>query len=119
MTELRWIEDLLASIDAMNAEKFVSFMTEDGEFRYGSSDPVIGKKAIEEYVGHFFGMFQGLRHRPIGSWSHPDAVFVQGEVTYIKHDGSDVTLPFLNCLKMRDDKIREYLIYIDPTPMAS
>jgi hypothetical protein len=90
---MRWIEDLFASIDEMDAEKF------------------------GEYVRQFFGMFKRLRHQLIGSWSHPDAIFIQGEVTYVKPDGSELTLPFLNCFKMRGDKIHEYLIYIDPTPL--
>jgi ketosteroid isomerase-like protein len=114
---MRWIEDLFASIDEMDAEKFVAFMTDDAQFRYGSNEPTVGKSAIGEYVRQFFGMFKRLRHQLIGSWSHPDAIFIQGEVTYVKPDGSELTLPFLNCFKMRGDKIHEYLIYIDPTPL--
>jgi hypothetical protein len=45
-------------------------------------------------------------------------VFVQGEVTYVKHDGSALTLPFVNCFKIRGEKIHEYLIYVDPTPLS-
>jgi hypothetical protein len=69
-------------------------------------------------VGQFFGMFKGLRHELLGSWTHPDVVLVRGEATYVKHDGSALTLPFLNCFKMRGEKIHEYLIYIDPTPLS-
>lgn len=118
VTTPSWIGDLLASIDGMDADKFVSFMTDDAKFRYGSNPPVAGKAAIREYVAQFFGMFKGMRHELVDSWSHPDAVFVQGDVTYVKHDGSELTLPFLNCFKMFGDKVQEYLIYIDPTPLA-
>ena len=118
MTRPSWIGDLLASIDRMEADKFASFLTDDAKFRYGSNPPVAGKAAIREYVAQFFGMFKGLRHELVDSWSHPDVVFVQGEVTYVNHDGSELTLPFLNCLKTCGDKVLEYLIYIDPTPLA-
>ena len=118
VTTPSWIGDLLASIDGMDADKFVSFMTDDAKFRYGSNPPVAGKAAIREYVAQFLGMFKGMRHELVGSWSHPDAVFVQGDVTYVTHDGSELTLPFLNCFKMFGDKVQEYLIYIDPTPLA-
>jgi hypothetical protein len=64
---MRWIEDLFASIDEMDAEKFVSFMTDDARLRYGSNKPTVGKSAIGEYVGQFFGMFKRLRHQLIGS----------------------------------------------------
>ena len=118
VTTPSWIGDLLASIDGMDADKFVSFVADDAEFRYGSNPPVAGRAAIRDYVAQFFAMFKGLRHRLLESWSYPDAVFVQGEVTYSKHDGSELTLPFLNCFKMRSGKVQEYLIYIDPTPLA-
>ncbi len=45
---MSWIEDLVASIDDMDAEKFVSFMTDDAQFRYGSNPPTVGKGAIQE-----------------------------------------------------------------------
>ncbi len=118
VTTPSWIGDLLASIDGMDADEFVSFVADNAKFRYGSNPPVAGRAAIREYVAQFFAMFRGLRHEPIGSWSHLDTVFVQGDVTYVKHDGSEHTLPFLNCFKMCDEKIQEYLIYIDPTPLA-
>lgn len=114
-----WIQKLMASIDAMDADTFVSFLTEDGQFRYGSNPPTVGKAAIRDGVVAIFSQFKQLQHRLVGTWAHPDAVFVQGEATYTKHDGSQVTMPFLNCLKMRGDKIHEYLIYIDPSPMAA
>ena len=112
------LNDLFASIDEMDAEKFVSFLTTDALFRYGSNPQVVGTDTIRDYVGQFFGMFKGLRHDLQGSWSHPDTVLVQGEVTYITHDGAEIALPFLNCFKMKGEKIAEYLVYIDPTPLA-
>ena len=113
-----WITDLLASIDGMDADTFVPYLTDDVVFRWGSNPPVSGRQAVREYVANFFTMFKALRHTPLGTWVHPDAVFLQGEVEYTRHDGSAVAVPFLNCFKMQGDKIREYLIYLDPTPLA-
>ena len=118
MTTEPWLNDLFAAIDEMDADRFVSFLSEDAKFRYGSNPQVVGREDIRAYVEQFFGMFDGLRHELYGSWSHPDAVFVQGEVTYITHEGKKIPLPFLNCFKMKDEKIGEYLIYIDPTLLA-
>jgi hypothetical protein len=109
---------LVSSIDGMDADKFASFMTKDGRFRYGSSEPVVGTEAIRAYVDQFFGMFKALRHELLGTWTYPDAVFVQGTVTYTSHEGAETTLPFVNCLKMRGTKVHEYLVYIDPTPLS-
>jgi ketosteroid isomerase-like protein len=114
-----WIEKLFASIDAMDADAFVSFVTDDAIFQYGSNLVLDGKPAIREGVAAFFSMYKALGHTLEGSWTHPDTVFVQGQVHYTQHDGSKVSVPFLNCFKMKGEKIREYLIYIDPTPLAA
>ena len=63
-------------------------------------------------------MFKGLAHTLEGTWTQPDVVFVQGLVHYTREDDSTITVPFCNCLKMDGNKIREYLIYIDPPPLA-
>jgi len=42
---------------------------------------------------------------------------LHGEVTYTRHDGSRVTLPFANVFRLRDDLISEYLIYADLAPL--
>jgi ketosteroid isomerase-like protein len=112
-----WISELFATIDNMDADKFASFVTEDAIFRYASNPPTVGKAQIREGVSQFFSMFQSIRHTIKGTWSHPDTVFVEGDVHYTRQDGSLVTLPFLNCFKMKSDKIHEYLIYIDPAPL--
>jgi ketosteroid isomerase-like protein len=113
-----WIDGLIASIDGMDADRFVSFLTGDAIFRYGSNPPVEGKGAVREAVAGVFSMFRALTHTLEGVWAHPDAVFVQGTVQYTMHDGSAVSLPFVDCFKMDGEKIREFLIYIDPTPLA-
>ena len=119
MSKLAWIDGLFASIDGMDADRFMSYLTDDPVFRYGSNPAVEGKAAVRGAVAGVFSMFRQLSHTIEGTWAHPDAVFVQGTVHYTRHDGSTISLPFLNGFKMRGEKIREYLIYIDPTPMAA
>lgn len=113
-----WIEGLFGSIDGMDADRFVSFLTNDAVFRYGSNPPVEGKAAVREAVAGVFSMFRALSHTIEGTWAHPDAVFVQGTVHYTLHSGATVPLPFVDCFKMQGEKIREFLVYIDPTPLA-
>ena len=119
MSKLAWIDGLFAAIDGMDADRFMSYLTADPVFRYGSNPPVEGKAAVREAVAGVFTMFHALSHTLVGTWAHPDAVFVQGTVQYTLHDGSTVALPFVDCFKMRGEKIREFLIYIDPTPLAA
>jgi len=34
-------------------------------------------------------------------------------------DGSEVTVPFVNVFRLVEDRIRDYLIHIDPAPLMS
>lgn len=112
------LSELLAAIDAQDAGEFASFLTEDVVFRYGSSAPVRGRQAVQDYVAGFFGSLDSLSHRLLAEWESGDAVICEGEATYTLPGGKDVTVPFVNVLGMENNKIKEYKIYVDPTPLA-
>lgn len=113
------LREIFGSIDAMDADAFVSFLTEDAVFRYGSQEAVEGRDAIREYVAQFFTMVRGLRHTLLDTWEGEERLAVRGEVTYQKLDGGEVTLPFVDVLRLSADGIRDYLVYIDPSPLMS
>ena len=113
------LTEIFKSIDEMDADTFVSFLSEDAVFRYGSQDAVEGKDAIREYVAHFFTMVRGLTHTLTDTWEGEGSLAVRGDVTYQKHDGGEVTIPFVDVMRFGDDGIREYLIHIDPAPLMS
>jgi ketosteroid isomerase-like protein len=109
---------MFQAVDAGDADAFVSYLTEDAVFRYGSQEAVRGRAAIRAHVAGFFETVRGLRHRVTDSWAGEGSVVCEGEVTYSGHDGSEVTLPFVNVLRLEGEQIREYLVYVDPTPLA-
>lgn len=119
MTQTRF-SGLFQAIDRMDAEAFVSFLTEDAVFVYGSQDPVEGREAVRAHVSGFFATLERLAHTIENEWAVEGAgvAFVQGSVTYGLPDKRSVSLPFLNLFRLRDDKIAEYRIYVDPTPLA-
>lgn len=112
-----WIGDLFASIDRRDASAFAGFLTEDATFRFGNQQPVHGRTAIADAVAAFFQHLAGVEHRVENTWDADDAVVVTGDVTYTRHDGSRVTVPFADVFKMRGRLVREYLIYIDISPL--
>lgn len=112
-----WLQKAFQTIDQMDVEGFVGFLTDDAMFRYGSADPVRGKDNIRSAVAGFFGSIKGLRHQLFDVWEINDAVICQGEVTYTRKDDKQVTLPFVDLFRMDDGRVREYLIYIDPGPL--
>jgi len=111
------VADLFASIDAMDTERFLCFIAEDGTFRFGSAPAVTGRDAIRGAVDGFFATLAGLRHVLHRVIDDGTALACEGEVTYTRHDGRQVTLPFANVFGLENGLISEYAIYIDIAPL--
>jgi len=108
---------LFASIDAMDTESFLSFIREDATFRFGSSPAVKGHAEIRTAVEGFFSSLAALRHDLRRIVADGDAVVCEGDVTYTRHDGSAITLPFANVFEIDDGLISLYRVYIDIGPL--
>ena len=114
-----WLESIGKSIDSLSADKFVEFLTDDCIFRFGNQPDVKGKIQTRNYVAGFFKMIGGSEHKVIDFWTREDSVVWQGEVLYTRLDGKKVTVQFANIFKMDGNLIKDYIIYIDNTPLFS
>lgn len=108
---------LFAAIDAKDAATFVSYLTEDAVFRFGSAPPVHGREAIREAVDAFFATIAGCRHTISNSLRSGSTLVCEGEVTYRRHDDSEITVPFADIFEYEGDLIAHYKIYIDISPV--
>lgn len=112
-----WVDQVFAAVDAGDAKRFAAVFTDDGQFRFGNTPAVVGRRAIESAVGGFFGSIRSCQHRLVRFWSAPGHCAMDGTVTYVRHDGRELTLPFANVFVMRGEQIAEYLVYVDLTPL--
>jgi len=119
MFDEKWWRELFACVDAKDTRRFLTYLHPDAMFRYGSTPPAIGHAAIGSAVGGFFDSIRSSTHRLGRSWQEHSSAICQGEVTYVRQDGAEVTLPFCNVLSVSGDKVARYEIYIDPTPLIS
>ena len=111
------IDELFRAIDSMDVNKFVTFLTEDAQFKFGNNPPVVGKEAIKKTVEEFFSSINSSSHKIINTWTHTDTVVCQGEVTYTRKDNSKVTIPFVNIFGLKENLVKDYQIYIDISPL--
>ena len=111
------LDKLFASIDGMDAEGFARFLTEDGTFRFGSAPPVTGRESVKAAVGGFFASIAALRHTLQRVITQANTIVVEGEVTYKRRDGSEITLPFCDVFEVSGGLISAYLIYMDIGPL--
>jgi ketosteroid isomerase-like protein len=110
---------LFDAIDAGDVEAFMEWLTDDCTFVYGSAEPVRGADAVRATVAGFLAGFTSVAHRVDATWEADGAAVTEGAVTYTGANGRVVTLPFCNVLHLAGDgRIRDYRIYVDPTPLG-
>jgi len=108
---------LFAAIDASDTERFLSFLTAEASFRFGSAPAVSGTEAIRAAVGGFFTTIGGCRHSIARTVMEGDVIICEGDVTYTRLDSSQITLPFTDIFEMSGELISTYKIYMDIGPL--
>lgn len=108
---------LFAAIDRKDAAAFVGYLTDDAVFRFGSAPAVQGKASIHTAVDGFFGTIAGCSHVVHNTISGGSTLVCEGEVTYSRHNGTEITLPFTDVFEYDGDQIAQYKIYMDVYPL--
>ena len=108
---------IFTAIDAKDGATFVSFLTEDAVFRFGSAPPVQGRDAIQAAVEGFFTTIEGCAHNITRTLGEDDTLVCEGVVTYTRHDGSEIALPFTDVFEYEGSLVAHYKIYIDIGPL--
>jgi limonene-1,2-epoxide hydrolase len=108
-----WWERVFAIVDAGDAGAFVDLLTPDARFRFGNASVIVGREAIHAATAGFFAAIASSRHQLLATWNGPGTAVCEGKVTYVRHDGSTVSVPFANVFELHGDKIAAYRIYID------
>jgi ketosteroid isomerase-like protein len=108
---------LFSAIDAKDTRRFLDYLTDDGSFRFGAAPPAVGKDAIRAAVDGFFSSIAGCAHVVPRFIAAGDVIMCEGEVTYTRHDSSQITLPFANVFEMDGELISNYKVYTDISPL--
>lgn len=108
------LEKLFDAIDTKDAARFAAFFTEHGVFRFGNLPEQKGRNAIMVFVSGFFESIDGLTHRVDESWEISNRLVCHGEVTYLRKDGRQLSVPFSNILRVsRGEGIIAYQVFVD------
>lgn len=110
---------IFKSIDQKDSQTFAAFLTDNAKFTFGNAPSVNGRSAIQQAVEGFFSSIKNLSHRLDNIWQVPNNIIVQGQVTYLRLDNKQVTIPFVDIFVMNGSLIKEYLIYIDISPLMT
>ncbi len=97
---------------------FFGFFTPETQFRMGNADIITGSDDIMAWVGQYLGSVAGMKHDILDEFYNDDTAALRVNVTYTMQSGASFTLPAVTRTKIRGDKVVEYLIYMDPSPVA-
>lgn len=109
----QWVDQLFHAIDCKDSKAFVTFLAPSCVFRFGNMAPVEGKENIETSVNGFFKSIKSLAHELTDVWDIPEGKVCHGRVTYTRNNGTVLTVPFANILKVKGRNITEYMIFAD------
>ncbi len=108
-----WLTGIFASIDAFDVDKLLTFLSPDCEFRFANAPSLYGHEAIRGMCANLFAALKGISHQELEAWMHPDATICSGRVTYVRHDNTELTVPFAVVFRLDGELVRQCLIYVD------
>lgn len=117
MSTDNFVKDMYGIVDAMSGAKLAELMTEGSVFRFANIPAVQGKEAVIGFLDNFFQSIKGIKHSEIEDWKTDNTRFATGNVTYTRHDDSELSVPFSVILKMQGDLINEYLVFVDTSEL--
>ncbi|MDV2996895.1 MAG: hypothetical protein N4J56_006600 [Chroococcidiopsis sp. SAG 2025] len=112
-----WVREYFVTVDKLNVDNIIANFVENGQFRFGNAEPVVGKEAIRDALVKFFSAIKAMHHENVGLWLGDSSAVFEAEVTYTRQDGTTVTLPCVSILRFRDNFIYDFRMVMDAAPV--
>lgn len=113
------IENFFKTTDSMNSQGFTSFFNDDAKWYFGNNEPLVGKVSIKEMAENFFETLKSIKHEVHKNVRSANTVFLEGKVSYFRHDENIVEVPFACSIELKEEKIQIYKTYIDLAPLIA
>jgi ketosteroid isomerase-like protein len=109
---------VFGAVDGQDVDRLGELLSDDARFVMGNGDPLIGREAVLAGNAAFFTMVQGLRHSVLREWAVGSAMIVEAEVTYLRLDGKEVSIPAVTIWETdQAGLITEFRIFADQAPL--
>lgn len=113
-----WATDFFRDADSFELPRLVSWFSDDVEVRFGNQPAIQGKETATEAFRAFWSSIAGMRHAREVLVQDGDDAAQFSQVTYVRHDGSEVTMPAASQLRrVGEGKIDRLWIVIDMAPL--
>ncbi len=113
-----WAADFFRDADSFELPKLVAWFADDIEVRFGNGPLIHGKAAAEAAFGGFWSSIAGMRHKREAIVIDGDLAAQFSQVTYVRHDGTEATMPVASHLRRTGPhQIDRLWIVIDMAPL--
>lgn len=112
-----WYEELFEIIDNRRLEAFLALLTDDITFTVANHPPVIGKDALRAALGAFWKSINGLKHTFRHVFESQGHLVFEFMVRYTRTDAEEVSVPCVTIIRLRDERVSDWRIYIDMAPV--
>ncbi|VEP12878.1 hypothetical protein H1P_170011 [Hyella patelloides LEGE 07179] len=117
-TTTNLIKSLFSRVEAFDFDGVISFFTDTPVYQFGNFEVCFDKTSIKKSVENFSGLISAVSHHiKMVSEVGNDVVFVEMDITCWRKDGSVVSLPCCNILRLQGDKFSELRIFMDINPV--
>ncbi len=117
--QIELTKQAFAAVEANDVETYVSLFTEDAVYKIANFDAVVGPDGIRAFAKPVMDMFSKVTHDVRNMWEIGDRVVCEMTVTYVRNDGKEVTVPCLDIIQFRGDKVCKLQAFIDASPAFS
>lgn len=111
--------EMFAAIDAKDSDRFATYLAPHCSFHFANQPAVRGAEGIRDYVRNFLASVESIRHVIEAQWEVPGALLCHGQVSYTRHDGSILEVPFANLLRTGPEGITEYRVFVDASGLRA
>lgn len=114
-----WVRNYFKTVDTLDADAIAANFANDGKFRFSNQPPAEGKQAVRDSLAQFFETIQAMHHENTGLWLGDDgnSAVWEADVTYTRKNGTQVILPCASILRSRNDKIYDFRMNMDISPV--
>ncbi len=114
------IKSLMAALNSNDLDGVVSFFTNDVFYQIGNAEPVFGPEGIKNFGSSFASKLDRVFHKLKKIWQVEEKVVAfEVDITYSLKNGKMLTLPYLNIVRFKGDRIQKFQAFADVSPLFS
>lgn len=117
-TTMKWLQEKYLAVDAMDGEKYRSFLSEDCELQFGNNPIVKCNNDIIGGISHFWETINGLNHSFINVLGTDYHFAAEAIIDYTRKDNQVVKVPCVTIIQRNEQGLANSIkIFIDIAPI--